>query len=55
MLKALSSVLEVDLLPERDVCGGVEDAVAVKLSKGPSVLNISESRGALNTLQHTCT
>ncbi|XP_050955035.1 spatacsin [Labeo rohita] len=74
MLKALSrsdvgveSVLEVDLLPERDVCGGVEDAVAVKLSKGPSLLccvdaagavsvrNISESRGALNTLQHTCT
>ncbi|XP_051739851.1 spatacsin isoform X1 [Ctenopharyngodon idella] len=74
MLKVLSrsdaraqSVLEVDLLSDTDVCGGVEDTAAVRLCNGPSVLccvnaagevrvrNLSESRRSPHTLQHTCT
>ncbi|XP_016322777.1 spatacsin [Sinocyclocheilus anshuiensis] len=62
-----SGALEVRLLAERDACGAVEDAAALELSRGPSVLcccvnaagevrvrSISESRAALHTLQHTC-
>ncbi|XP_016086251.1 spatacsin [Sinocyclocheilus grahami] len=63
-----SGALEVRLLAERDACGAVEDAAALELSRGPSVLcccvnaagevrvrSISESRAALHTLQHSCT
>uniref|UniRef100_A0A9J7XHX0 SPG11 vesicle trafficking associated, spatacsin n=1 Tax=Cyprinus carpio carpio TaxID=630221 RepID=A0A9J7XHX0_CYPCA len=72
MLRARSSggcgALEVRLLAERDACGALEDAAALELSRGPSVLcccvnragevrvrSVSESRAALHTLQHTCT
>uniref|UniRef100_A0A8C1UQT5 SPG11 vesicle trafficking associated, spatacsin n=1 Tax=Cyprinus carpio TaxID=7962 RepID=A0A8C1UQT5_CYPCA len=70
MLRARSSggcgALEVRLLAERDACGALEDAAALELSRGPSVLcccvnragevrvrSVSESRAALHTLQHT--
>ncbi|NP_001167606.1 spatacsin isoform 2 [Danio rerio] len=60
------AVLEVDLLADGELCVGLKDWRRVKLSAGPSLLccvnaqgetslrNISDSRRAEHTLQHTC-